>query len=319
MTRQQTYHEVLRTLSEGSVHVHFDAFTDIDWDHPDFAVDPRDPRWILPAADPLGGHAWYREQTPERQAEIGLWRYANVAKVGMQFENLLMRGALDYVVHLGNQDPEFRYLTHEITEETHHTQMFQEFVNRAGVDVHGGRRSFQVISRFLPLTASLLPEAFFTGVLAGEEPIDHIQKAILRSGAEGHPLLTRIMQIHVAEEARHISFAHEFLRTKVPGYGKVRRGVLSVMFPLIMRRLGDVIVIPDRRTAAKMGVPYRVIKDIFWRSPEGRKMLRDLFADVRMLAEDIGLMNRASRRVWRLLRIDGRPSRYRGQPASSAA
>lgn len=224
MTSQQTYHEVLQTLSEGSVHVHFDAFTDIDWDNPDFAVDPQDPRWILPEADPLGGHPWYRAQPPGRQAEIGLWRYANVAKVGMQFENVLMRGALDYVFHLGNQDPEFRYLTHEITEETHHTQMFQEFVNRAGVDVHGGRRSFQVISRFLPLAASLLPEAFFTGVLAGEEPIDHIQKAILRSGAEGHPLLTRIMQIHVAEEARHISFAHEFLRTKVPGYGKVRRG-----------------------------------------------------------------------------------------------
>lgn len=91
------------------------------------------------------------------------------------------------------------------------------------------------------------------------------------------------------------------------------------MFPLIMRRLGDVIVIPDRRTAEKMGVPYSVIKDIFWRSDDGRKMLRDLFADVRMLAEDIGLMNRASRRVWKMLRIDGRPSRYRSHPASLSA
>jgi len=318
MPRHQTYEEVLGTLSEGSVHTHFDAFTDIDWDNPEFAVDPKDVRWILPDTDPLGAHPWYKAQTEERRAEIGLWRYANLAKVGMQFENILMRGALDYVFSLPNQNREFRYLTHEITEETHHTQMFQEFVNRAGVDVHGARRAFRVACRLLPLTGSLWPEVFFTGVLAGEEPIDHVQKASLRAGGDHHPLMLRIMQIHIAEEARHISFAHEFLRHKIPGYGRFRKGVLSVMIPLTMRLLGDVIMIPDKRTSEKMGVPRWVIRDVFWKNAAGRKMLRDLFADVRMLAEDTGLMNRASRQVWKMLRIDGRPSRYRGQPASPA-
>ncbi|MET9934299.1 MULTISPECIES: diiron oxygenase [unclassified Streptomyces] len=316
---QESYHERLRTLSEASVHIHFDAFTDIDWDNPDFAIDPKDPRWVLPAADPLGGHPWYQEQPLEVRTKIGLWRYANIVKVGMQFENVLIRGVMDYLFSLPNQNPEFRYLTHEATEECHHTQMFQEFVNRAGADVPGGRRSFRVVSRFLPLAGSLVPESFFTGVLAGEEPIDHLQKAILRGGEDIHPLMRRLMQIHVAEEARHISFAHEFLRVKVPGYGKFRRGALSVAFPVIMRVLGDVIVVPDRKTAEKIGVPHWVIKDIFWKSPDGEKMLRDLFSDVRMLAEDIGLMNRASRKVWRALRIDGRPSRFRGEPAPHAA
>ncbi|WP_411074647.1 AurF N-oxygenase family protein [Streptomyces sp. cmx-4-7] len=316
---QESYHERLRTLSEASVHIHFDAFTDIDWDNPDFAVDPKDPRWVLPAADPLGGHPWYQEQPLEVRTKIGLWRYANIVKVGMQFENVLIRGVMDYLFSLPNQNPEFRYLTHEATEECHHTQMFQEFVNRAGADVPGGRRSFRVVSRFLPLAGSLIPESFFTGVLAGEEPIDHLQKAILRGGEDIHPLMRRLMQIHVAEEARHISFAHEFLRVKVPGYGKFRRGALSVAFPVIMRVLGDVIVVPDRKTAETIGVPHWVIKDIFWKSPDGEKMLRDLFSDVRMLAEDIGLMNRASRKVWRALRIDGRPSRFRGEPAPHAA
>ncbi|MGV9693458.1 AurF N-oxygenase family protein [Streptomyces sp. NPDC003444] len=316
---QESYHERLRTLSEASVHIHFDAFTDIDWDNPDFAIDPKDPRWVLPEADPLGGHPWYQAQPLEVRTKIGLWRYANIVKVGMQFENVLIRGVMDYLFSLPNQNPEFRYLTHEATEECHHTQMFQEFVNRAGADVPGGRRSFRVVSRFLPLAGSLIPESFFTGVLAGEEPIDHLQKAILRSGEDVHPLMRRLMQIHVAEEARHISFAHEFLRVKVPGYGKFRRGALSVAFPVIMRFLGDVIVVPDRKTAEKIGVPHWVIKDIFWKSPDGERMLRDLFSDVRMLAEDIGLMNRASRKVWRALRIDGRPSRFRGEPAPHAA
>ncbi|NLU69823.1 diiron oxygenase [Streptomyces sp. HNM0574] len=319
MSSRQTYDEVLRTLSEGSVHTHFDAFTDIDWDNPDWTIDLKDPRWVLPEVDPLGGHPWYQAQPLERQIEIGLWRMVNITKVGMQFENVLIRGAMDYLFSLPNGKPEFRYLTHECTEETHHTQMFQEFVNRSGCDVPGGRPSFRVLSRFLPLAGSLWPEVFFTGVLAGEEPIDHVQKAILRSGATQHPLLRRIMQIHVAEEARHISFAHEFLRQKTPELGKFRKGALSVAYPLVMRTLGDVIMIPGKRMTTELGVPRRVIRDIFWKSPEGRKMLRDLFADVRMLAEDTGLMNPVSRRVWKLLRIDGRASRYRGQPASLAS
>ena len=312
---RKLYDERLRTLSEGSVNVNFNAFKDIQWDDPEFAVDTRDPRWVLTSADALGAHPWYREQPLETQIRIGIWRWAVIAKVGMQFENILMRGALDYLYELGNRDEEFRYLTHEITEETHHTQMFQELVNRTGVDTAGGKRWFRRVSRFLPLAGSLYPEAFFTGILAGEEPIDHLQKSALRSGEPVHPLPQRIMQIHIAEEARHISFAHEFLRLRVPHMRKARRGALSVLFPVIMRVLCDVIMIPDRKSAAQVGIPGWVIKDVFWKSEAGRKMLHDLFSDVRMLAEDIGLMNKVSRPLWKALRIDGRPARFRGEPA----
>ncbi|MEW2571414.1 diiron oxygenase [Streptomyces sp. NPDC057621] len=312
---RKLYDERLRTLSEGSVNVNFNAFVDIKWNDPEFAVDLDDPRWVLTSADALGAHPWYQEQSLEARIRIGIWRWAVIAKVGMQFENLLMRGALDYIYQLDNRDEEFRYLTHEITEETHHTQMFQELVNRTGVDTAGGKRWFRQLSRVLPLAGSLYPEAFFTGILAGEEPIDHLQKGALRSGEPVHPLPQRIMQIHIAEEARHISFAHEFLRLRVPRFGKVRRGALSLLFPLIMRTLCDVIMIPDRRSAAQVGIPAWVVKDVFWKSEAGQRMLHDLFSDVRMLAQDIGLMNKVSRPLWRALRIDGRPARFRGEPA----
>ena len=48
--------------------------------------------------------------------------------------------------------------------------------------------------------------------LAGEEPIDHIQKDFLRTRATLHPTMSAVMQLHVAEEARHISFAHHLIR-----------------------------------------------------------------------------------------------------------
>lgn len=316
MTALQTYEEKLRTLSEGSVHQHFDPWTDIDWDSSDFEVRRDDPRWVLPDADPLGRHPWYKAQPLDRRIEIGIWRQANVAKVGLQFENVLIRGLMEYVMTLPNGSPEFRYCTHEATEETHHTQMFQELVNRSGADVPGGPRQFRAIAPVLPLAARFLPLAFFIGVLAGEEPIDHIQKSILRAGDEMHPLLRRIMQIHVAEEARHISFAHEYLKRRVPRVGPVRKALLSVAFPVIMRSLGDTIMVPGKEMTRDVGVPPEVLAEVFWDSPEAKEMLREVFADVRMLADQLGLMNPVSRRVWRSLGIDGRASRYRSEPAA---
>jgi hypothetical protein len=43
-------------------------------------------------------------------------------------------------------------------------------------------------------------------------------------------------------------------------------------------------------------------------------MLRDMFGDVRMLCNDTGLINPIAKLVWRICKIDGRPSRYRSEP-----
>ena len=318
-TEATTYQENLRTLSEASVHQHFDAFLDIDWDNPDYAIRADDERWILPVADALGRTEWYRSLPRERQIEVGLYRQANITKVGLQFEQILIAGLMNHAFGLRNGNPEFRYSTHEATEECHHTQMFQEFVNRSGVDAPGGPRHFKILAPFLPLAAAWLPAAFFVGVLAGEEPIDHVQKSILRAGNDMHPLLQRIMQIHVAEEARHIGFAHQYLEQTVPKLGRINKVLLSLAYPVIMRVLCDVIVVPSRQARRDMGIPRSVVKSVYWREPEARKMLRDLFADVRMLAERTGLMNPVSRLLWKLCKIDGRAARFRSEPASAAS
>jgi hypothetical protein len=40
-----------------------------------------------------------------------------------------------------------------------------------------------------------------------------------------------------------------------------------------------------------------------------------MFADVRMLAYDTGLMrSRVARLMWRICKINGKPSRYRSEP-----
>jgi hypothetical protein len=222
---------------------------------------------------------------------------------------------MNYAFWVPNGSPEYRYCLHESVEECNHTMMFQELINRIGIDVPGMPRLLRWLSPLIPMAAGPLPVPFFIGVLAGEEPIDHTQKDVLRAGETMHPVIERVMAIHVAEEARHISFAHEYLRKRLPRLTKRERFLVSLYLPLIMRMLCQAIVVPTKPFRTQFEMPRSVRKEIFFRSADSRKWLSDMFADVRMLAHDTGLMqNRSARLMWRLCKIDGKPSRYRGEP-----
>jgi hypothetical protein len=308
------YVEKLATLSEGSVRRNFNPYVDITWDSPEFAVVPNDERWVLPATDPLGGHPWYQAQSTERQIEIGMWRQANVAKVGLHFENILIRGLMEYSFWVPNGSPEYRYCLHEAVEECNHTLMFQEMVNHMGVDVPGMPRLLKWLQPIIPLAAGPAPIPFFFGVLAGEEPIDHTQKNILREGAVLHPIMERVMAIHVAEEARHISFAHEYLHKRVPHLSRWKKFWLSLFVPVTMRVLCSAIVVPPRAFWKKFDIPRSVRNELFFDAPESRMFLRNMFSDVRMLSYETGLMNPIAKLMWKICKIDGPPSRYRSEP-----
>ncbi|WP_405484394.1 diiron oxygenase [Nocardia sp. NBC_00511] len=312
------YASKLLLLSEGSVNKSFDPYEDIDWENPDFDANARPERWILPeSADPLGRHPWYLALTDEQKIEIGKYRQANIAKVGLQFESILISGMVNHTFALANGDPEFRYCTHEMSEELNHTLMFQEMVNRIGADVPGMGplvRQFRLLG--VPV-AVMFPNLFFMAVLAGEEPIDHIQKQILRSGEEVHPIMRGVMSIHVAEEARHISFAHEFLKHHVPDQRAANRFVLSIAMPIVMFILGRSIATPPKAFFDEFDIPESVRKELFYGSKEAKQVFADYFIDVRALAHDIGLMNPISKRVWKVLGLGGAVSRYRSEPIRS--
>ncbi|MDG3011040.1 diiron oxygenase [Rhodococcus sp. D2-41] len=309
------YSETLHTLSVGSVQRRFDPYLDIDWDSPDFAIDPDDPRWVLsPEIDPLGATQWYRDQPLDRQIAIGKWRQANAIKVGAAFESILIRGMMQYVMKLPNQSPEFRYCLHEMTEECNHIQMFQELVNRIDVDVPGMRPLFRALSPLVGVAGGYAHVILFIGILGGEEPIDHYQKSLIRKDVDVPPVVRRVMSIHIAEEARHISFAGEFLKAHVGRMRPATKAVAGVAFPLAMRWLAGEIMTAPRAFARKFDIPDEVMKEAFWGSAPSRRILAGYFGDMRALAEDLGLMTPTTRRLWKLMRIDGPRSRYRGEP-----
>jgi P-aminobenzoate N-oxygenase AurF len=299
---RKSYLGVIDRLNKASVDKHWEAHADIPWDDPEFSVDKNDPRWVLPPVDRLGSTAWYQSQPVEVQAQIGLWRVATAMKIGLQFENLLKRGLLTYAYELPNGRPEFRYVYHETTEECHHGMMFQEFVNRTGMPIKGMPKALSVIARLAPMIPRLNTELFFVFVLGGEDPIDFVQRKTIKSGDIKHPLEETIIKIHIAEEARHISFARHYLKHRVPKLDPVRKRILGIATPIILGAMARIMLSPPGSMVRHFNIPKEVVRDAY-RNDAARTEIRDCVGKIRNLAAELDLLTPANKQVWRALGI----------------
>src|SRR5213076_1988336 len=278
-----TYQHLLRRLSHQSVVKHFDAYADIDWDADEYRIDPEDPRWEPGSDAVLGATAWYRAQPQAARARLWLHLVATKMKIGTQFENVLQRGLLEFAWTLPNGAPEFRYVYHEVIEEGQHSLMFQEFVNRTGFDVPGLGFWDRLGARRVLAAARRFPALFFVFVLGGEDPIDHVQRTALRSGRELHPLLERIMRIHVTEEARHLSFARQYLRTNVPKLSYMKRRSIALQAPLILGPMAQLMMRPSAEIVGTYGIPKEVVAEAYTRNPRHRAKTVEALGKVRDL------------------------------------
>ncbi|NGN62573.1 diiron oxygenase [Streptomyces sp. A7024] len=315
---KRSYLSVIERLNKASVDKHWEAYADIAWDDPELQIDRNDPRWILPDIDKLGRTEWYRSQPAEIQAQIGLWRVATAMKIGLQFENLLKRGLLNYAYRLPNGRPEFRYVYHETTEECHHGMMFQEFVNRTKMPIRGMPRSLRLIAEVTPLIPLINTELFFVFVLGGEDPIDYVQRKSLKEGHIKHPLEETIMRIHIAEEARHISFARHYLKHRVPGMAPFRRRYLGLVTPVILGVMARIMLSPPGTMVRRFRIPPEVIREVY-ASQEAQDEIRNSVGKVRDLMAELGLITRANKRLWKAFGIWSEPRARRGGSAAKAA
>jgi hypothetical protein len=319
-TLEGAYLDSVESLTRATTRLHFDPFVDIDWDAPENALDPNDPRWQLdPETNPLAATEWYAEQPLQRRIDMGRWVTANTLKATTQFEMMLIRGVVHYVGKLPNGSPVFRYLVQELIEESNHIQMFQEFVNRTGEFVPGMRRGSRIIGPFAGYYGGYASNFHFIGVLCGEQPLHYQQTLQHRGVAHVPPLLNKITYIHLAEEARHITFADLHLAERLKSAGRFRRAFYAIIFPLFLRWLIGESMGPPRTFARQFGIPRQVFKTAYWRGDQSRRMMAESAADVRRVAEDLGLRTAWTRWMWRLLGVDGRLPRYRGEPDRSQA
>jgi hypothetical protein len=316
--QKNSYLDRVEALSRATTRLRFDPYVDIDWEAPDNALDRNDPRWQLdPETNPLAATKWYAEQPLQRRIDMGRWITANTLRTTIQFEMMLIRGVVHYSGKLPTGSPEFRYLLHELVDECNHIQMFQEFVNRTGENVPGMRRASRIFGPILGFLGGYISILHFIAILCGEQPLHYQQTLQHRGAANVPPLLNKITYIHLAEEARHITFADDHLAEQMRKAGWFKRFSCAVAFPILLRWLVGESVGAPRTFARQFGVPRAVFKAAYWRSAESRRIMAESAADVRRVAEDLGLRTVWSRWLWRLLGVEGRLPRYRSEPDRS--
>lgn len=297
------FDDLVRRLSRQSVDKHFDAYADIPWDDPAFAIDPHDPRWADAVDQGLRSTGWFQALDPEQQSELGLYLVAGFMKIGLQFENVLKRGLLEFALTLPNGDPKFRYAYHEVIEEGQHALMFQEFVNRTGFDLGGIPRVFRPATRRIVGLGRWFPELFFMFVLGGEDPIDHTQREVLRTRDDLPPIGERIMRIHVTEEARHLSFARHYLKLRATELSWARRTALGIGTPLILGVMAQMMMRPSPQLVRRFRIPRATLRQAYTDNPEHRQRTVESLCKVRQLSRELGIINPVSRRLWQALGI----------------
>jgi hypothetical protein len=185
-------------------------------------------------------------------------------RIGADFESVLKRGLLEFTEGLPAGAPEMRYAYHEIIEEAQHSLMFHEFVRRSGLEV------------------------------------DHVQRTMLASDRPVHPLLRRIMQIHVTEEARHLCFARHYLREHVPQLGPVRRAALQLRTPIILSVMAQLMMRPSRHVVRRYEMPDAVVAEAYRDNPAHRARTVEALRKVRELCSELDIAVPA---LWRRLGI----------------
>ncbi len=293
--------DLVERLCRQSVLKHYDAYADIEWDAPENRIDATDPRWELIADDMLGATAWYRDQPQPTRARLGLHLIVSAMKTGAQFEGVLKAGLLEFAATRPDGSLDKRYALHELIEEIHHVLMFNEFVRRSGLPASGIPKRLRPITRRISRLGSAFPALFFIFVLGGEDPIDHVQRQVLASGRTVHPLLRRVIQIHVTEEARHLAFARDYLRRHVPALSSVKRAALAAAAPVILGPMARMMLLPSAEILATYGIPSAVIEEAYTKNPRNKQRVLDSLANIRELLVELGVVPAPARSLWRLL------------------
>jgi hypothetical protein len=298
----ESYPAIVERLSRASVEKAHDPYRDVDWDAPANRIVAGDARLCIDASHPLARTDWYDGLSPAARVRFGTELGAQQLKYGIGFEAVLSRGLLKYAQRVPNGSPEYRYVMHEVVEEGRHSMMFQELINRLGTDARPIGRLLELLDDRVANLGGWFETLFFFAVLAGEIFIDHENRELLRRPvATVHPLIRRVIQIHVTEEARHICFAERFLAERLPRATWLERGVLAWTVPVIFATSKQMLLEPDARLVARYRIPRSTLREAYGKGSAHQRTTSRLMEPVKRLCEEHRLFERRHAALWRAL------------------
>ncbi len=199
---------IAQRLLRASALKSFDPEVDIDWDQP--LVD--DMFYMPEHRVSLYGTPTWERMSHRQRVDLSRHEIASTASVGIWFELILLQLLSRHVYDLPATSDHVRYALVEIGDECRHSVMFSRMIEKLRCPAYGPGPLAHTLGRLLKTTAAG-PEVF-AAILIAEEILDAFQRELMID-ERVQPLVRRVSQIHVIEEARHVRYAHQELERQM--------------------------------------------------------------------------------------------------------
>ena len=281
---------VARRLIKGSSSRSYDPVVDLDWEAP--LVEGK--YFLPPKTVTLYGTPLWDAMTQEQRIELSRQELANILSVGFWFENLLNRALL---MRLMTEDPAAstsHYSLTEMGDECRHMTMFGKTIERVGARAYPLQLWQRAVMHVLPLM--MRGTMLWVVTLVGEELFDALQREI-KDDPDLQPLVSRVMQVHVTEEARHIGFARDGVMRRIPIRSRWETAVAGNLHGLGAPIFRQIFTNPAMYLRAGLDDPLGAAR-VARSNPHFHKSQVTSFAPLAAFLDQAGLMGRLGRRMW---------------------
>lgn len=196
-------------LLKSSARHSYDPEVDIDWDAPV----PEGMWGMQPERMSLYGTGLWDRLSEDQRLELSKHEVASIASVGLWFELILMQMMVRDLYDADPRGQHMHYALTEIADECRHSTMFGKSIAHFGVPAYGPPPRIHRLGRLFK-TIVHGPSAY-ASILVAEEALDTWQRDLMND-ERVQPVTRMVSRIHVLEEARHMTFAREEVRRKMP-------------------------------------------------------------------------------------------------------
>ncbi len=249
-----------------------DPVAAIDWS----AADPALP-WLPPRMLSLAGLETQAEMSADTVVRFSRVEFARLCAAGLWLEGLLI-SRVTCGGFLAAPTDEARIMLREVREESGHSLMFLEMIDRAGLSGVALLGSTGLLTRIAHRLDAGDAE-FWAMVYVGESVTDTFAVQALRhakeAGAAICPVAHQVLSLHHRDEARHIAAAREFLEGRVAAMTPLRRRLFSATLRFLLGRVVRATLYPTAASLQALGLaqPERAARAART-CPERRRLAR---------------------------------------------
>lgn len=276
------------------------AYRDLSWDDPDHALRDDDPRLAWPSRDALGSTTWFRTLPACQRSRMTLHYWVIECRYAVTTERRLLGGLWSLCHHFPPDSREFRFLYQEIGEEVQHSLMFHEFLRRASSFFPTGLRGEHPPSwrdGLLMAIGRRLPHLCLALIVIGES--EFLTSFSDECRSYPHPLLRRIMTLHVKEEVTHLQFAERLLRHRADHISPLERSILRAVVPRAMRAYSRSLYRVSPILVETYGIPRDVLTTAYDDNTDHARKVGATFRNLRLLCRDLGILDARTEPKWR--------------------